>query len=122
MDTLNIISQVVLALGIFNVWILRFGKSTSWRGGTASNMKEEFEVYGLPAWFVPVIGGLKLLSAVLLIAGIWIPAVILPAAATLVVLMIGAIAMHFKVGDPAIRSLPAFTMLVLASVVAVAGA
>ena len=122
MDTLIIICQVVLALGIFNVWILRFGKSTSWRGGTASNMKEEFEVYGLPAWFVPVIGGLKLLSAVLLIAGIWIPAVILPAAATLVVLMIGAIAMHFKVGDPAIRSLPAFTMLVLASVVAGAGA
>ena len=122
MDTLIISCQVVLALGIFNVWILRFGKSTSWRGGTASNMKEEFEVYGLPAWFVPVIGGLKLLSAVLLIAGIWIPAVILPAAATLVVLMIGAIAMHFKVGDPASRSLPAFTMLVLASVVAVAGA
>lgn len=122
MDTLAIIFQVALALGIINVWILRFGKSTSWRGGTARNMKEEFAVYGLPSWFVPVIGGLKLLSAVLLIAGIWFPALTLPAAATLAVLMIGAIAMHVKVSDPLIRSLPAFTMLVLASFVAGAGA
>ena len=44
MDTVRIIIQVIIALGIFNVWILRFGKSTDWRGGAAKSMKEEFEV------------------------------------------------------------------------------
>ena len=119
MDTLVIICQVVLALGIFNVWLLRFGTSTSWRGGTARNMKEEFAVYGLPAWSVWVIGGLKLSFAALLIVGFWFPAVIQPAAIGIAVLMLGAVAMHFKVEDPIARALPAFTMLVLSTIIAV---
>ena len=52
METAVLIIQVVIALGIFNVWVLRFGKSTEWRGGTAANMKEEFQAYGLPSWSV----------------------------------------------------------------------
>ena len=38
MNTAVLIAQVVIALGIFNVWLLRFGKPTSWRGGTAQNI------------------------------------------------------------------------------------
>jgi uncharacterized membrane protein YphA (DoxX/SURF4 family) len=120
METVVTIVQVVVALGIFNVWLLRFGKSTGWRGGSAQNMKEEFQVYGLPGWLVGVIGFLKLLFAVLLIAGIWFPTVTKPAAIGMAVLMLGAVAMHFKVKDPPKKSLPAFTMLVLSLVVAVA--
>lgn len=48
------IIQLVIALGILNVWLLRFGKTTAWRGGAAKNMKEEFAVYGLPSWSVGV--------------------------------------------------------------------
>jgi uncharacterized membrane protein YphA (DoxX/SURF4 family) len=120
METVVTIVQVVVALGIFNVWLLRFGKSTGWRGGSAQNMKEEFQVYGLPGWLVGVIGFLKLLFAVLLIAGIWFPTVTKPAAIGMAVLMLGAVAMHFKVKDPPKKSLPAFTMLVLSLLVAVA--
>jgi uncharacterized membrane protein YphA (DoxX/SURF4 family) len=120
MDLAVKVIQVVVALGIYNVWLLRFRKSTSWRGGTAQNMKEEFEIYGLPGWFMGVVGLLKLLCATLLIVGIWFPQVTRPAAAGLAVLMLGAVAMHVKVKDPAMRSLPAFTMLVLCLVVAVA--
>ena len=69
--------QVVVALGIYNVWLLRFGKSTNWRGGTARTMKEEFAVYGLPGWFMGVVGFLKLLFATLLIVGLWVPVVTL---------------------------------------------
>ena len=120
MDTLILVIQVIIALGIFNVWLLRFGKPTGWRGGEAKNMREEFEVYGLPGWFMGLIGFLKLLLAVLLVVGIWVPGVTRPAAVGMAVLMLGAISMHFKVKDPMMRSLPAFTMLVLSVIVALA--
>ena len=112
------IIQIIVALGIFNVWVLRYGKPTSWRGGDAKNMLEEFEVYGLPVWFMGVIGILKLLCATLLIAGVWFPVLTRPAALGLAVLMLGAVAMHIKVKDPLKRSLPAFSVLVLSLFVA----
>jgi hypothetical protein len=118
MDTAVLIIQVIIALGIFNVWLLRFNKATSYRGGGANNMKEEFKVYGLPGWSVNVVGFLKLAFAILLILGIWFPVVVLPAAIGMATLMIGAIAMHIKVKDPMIRSLPAFMMLVMSVIVA----
>jgi uncharacterized membrane protein YphA (DoxX/SURF4 family) len=91
---------------------------TGWRGGTAKNLKEEFEVYGLPGWFMGVVGFLKLLLATLLIAGIWLPALTRPAAAGMAVLMLGAVAMHVKVKDPLKRSLPALSMLAMSLLVA----
>jgi uncharacterized membrane protein YphA (DoxX/SURF4 family) len=118
MDIAIMIIQIIIALGIFNVWLLRYNKATSYRGGGASNMKEEFRVYGLPAWSVNVVGFLKLVLAVLLLIGIWFPVVVLPAAAGMAILMIGALAMHFKVKDPLMRSLPAFSMLVMSLAVA----
>ena len=118
MHTAVIIVQIVIALGIFNVWVLRFGQQTGWRGGTAVNMTEEFEVYGLPEWSVRVVGFLKLLFAACLIAGIWFPALTRPAAIGIAILMLGAVAMHIKVKDPLKKSLPALTMLVLSVFVA----
>ncbi|MEM9556245.1 MAG: DoxX family protein [Acidobacteriota bacterium] len=112
------IVQVVIALGIFNVWILRFSRSTRWRGGSAQNMTEEFAVYGLPSWFVWVIGTLKISLAVLLLVGLWFPQVTQPAAIGFAALMLGAVAMHIRVQDPLEKSLPAFTLLVLSSIVA----
>jgi hypothetical protein len=118
MEMLTTIAQVVIALGIFNVWILRFGKSTSWRGGAAQNMREEFEVYGLPSWAMPVVGFLKVMLAVLLVAGIWIDGIAAPAGWGMAVLMLGAISMHVRVKDPLQKSLPAFIMLILSLFVA----
>ena len=45
MQSFVILCQVIIALGIFNVWIIRYGKETSWRGGDAINMQEEFSAY-----------------------------------------------------------------------------
>ena len=118
MATVVMVIQVVIALGILNVWFLRFGKATAWRGGDATNMKEEFQVYGLPSWFVGVVGFLKVLCAAALIAGIWLPSVTKPAAIGLAVLMLGAFAMHLKVKDPLQKSLPAISLLVLCLIVA----
>jgi len=120
MHTAVIIIQIVIALGIFNVWLLRFGQPTGWRGGSAANMKEEFAVYGLPEWSVQTVGFLKLLFAACLIAGIWFPALTRPAAIGIGILMLGAVAMHIKVKDPLKKSLPALTMLVFSVIVAAA--
>jgi hypothetical protein len=118
MESIVFATQIVIALGIFNVWLVRPGKATEWRGGTAQNLKEEFAAYGLPDWSMGLIGFLKLLCAALLIVGIWVPVVTQPAAIALAVLMLGAVAMHVKVKDPAQRSLPALIMLLLCLVVA----
>jgi hypothetical protein len=119
MKLIVLASQIAIALGLLNVWLLRAGKQTSWRGGSARNMKEEFEVYGLPAWFMSVVGFLKISLALLLIAGTWLPSVTKPAAIGTAVLMAGAVSMHLKVRDPMKRSLPAFAILVLSLIVIV---
>lgn len=118
MHLVTIILQVIVALGIVNVWLLRYSKVTEWRGGAARNMKEEFAVYGLPEWAVGVVGFFKLLFAAGLLAGIWFPLVAQLAALGLAALMLGAVAMHFKVKDPIKRALPAFLMLVMSLLVA----
>jgi uncharacterized membrane protein YphA (DoxX/SURF4 family) len=118
MEMAKTILQVVIALGIYNVWLVRSGKPTDWRGGAAQNLQEEFEAYGLPKWAMGLVGFLKLLFATLLLLGIWYSPVVRPAAVGMLILMVGAVAMHVKVGDPPKRSLPAFTMLVLSAIVA----
>jgi hypothetical protein len=115
-----LIVQAVIALAILNVWLLRYGKATDYRGGNARSLKEEFAVYGLPGWFMGVVGFLKVLLAALLIAGIWLPPVTKPAAAGMAVLMLGAVSMHAKVKDPLKKALPALGMLVLCLIVAFA--
>lgn len=113
MDTLRLILQIIIALGIFNVWLVRRKKPTAYRPKGADNIQQEFHAYGLPAWSVWLIGGLKLYFAACLIAGIWIPGLILPAASGLVILMLGAMLMHIKAGDPPKKALPATAMFLM---------
>lgn len=40
--------QLILALGLLNVWLLRARSATRYRGGEARSLSAEFEVYGLP--------------------------------------------------------------------------
>lgn len=113
MEYVEIVLKLIIGLSVLNVWLLRAGKSTPWRGGSAKNMQEEFATYGLPAWFMTIIGALKVLLSVGLIASIWYPAFELYAAGGIAVLMLGAISMHVKVSDPFKKSFPAATFLVL---------
>ena len=105
--------QVIMAGGLLNVWLLRFNKHTPFRGGSSKSIIEEFASYGLPSWFSYLIGALKISSALLLIAGIWVPQLVLPVSILVSSLMIGAILMHLKIRDPLIKSLPALLMLIL---------
>lgn len=120
MELVGTLAQILIAVGIFNVWIVRYGMATSYRGGAARNMREEFAAYGLPAGFMWGIGALKIGLAIALVAGIWAPALVTPAALAMAALMLGAIAMHIKIGDPARKALPAGVMLLLSVLAAVA--
>ena len=109
--------QVIIALGLLNVWLLRFNKATNYRGGDSKNLLEEFAVYGLPEWFCYFVGALKVTSAMALLAGFLYPQLIFPAAAVISTLMLGAVAMHFKVGDSVKKTFPAFLMLLMSVLV-----
>ncbi|MCP9291540.1 DoxX family protein [Gracilimonas sediminicola] len=121
MEYLIIAIKLIVGLSILNVWLLRSGKETQWRGGDAGSLEEEFKAYGLPIWFMWTVGGLKILFALGLLASIWFtgyPELETYSAYGIAVLMLGAVSMHIKVKDPLKKSLPAFTFLVLSLLIA----
>lgn len=113
MDPLRTAFQVIIALGIYNVWLIRPRMPTRWRGGEAENLSGEFEIYGLPPWAMGLVGFLKILFATLLMVGIWYPPIVEPAAMGMAIMMAGAVSVHLKVGDPLRRAFPACILLVL---------
>ena len=117
METLVHICQIIVGCGLLNVWLLRFNRGTPYRGGAATNMREEFAAYGLPAWSCYLVGFLKVASAFALLVGLFQPALVLPAAVVVAALMVGAVAMHLKVRDPFKKALPALTVLLLSLVI-----
>tara|TARA_B100001057_G_scaffold273444_1_gene273791 strand:- start:13521 stop:13904 length:384 start_codon:yes stop_codon:yes gene_type:complete len=105
--------QVVIGLSVMRVWTINFNKSTPWRGGGARNMKEEFTAYGLPMWMVYFVGILKVIFSIGLIAGLWVPELVLFSASGIAIFMFFAILMHVKIKDPIKKSIPALTFMVL---------
>ncbi|AWX44676.1 hypothetical protein HME9304_01679 [Flagellimonas maritima] len=113
MEYIVIAAKIIIFISIINVWFFRFNKSTEWRAGNAKSMKAEFEAYGLNDTIMYIVGGLKIISATLLLISIWIPILAVPAAAIMALLMLGAIGMHIKVSDALKKSLPALFFLLL---------
>jgi len=113
------IAQSVAALWILNVWFNRFNKDTGYRGGDATNMREEFEEYGFSQNQMYAVGAAKVGLASLMLAGHAVPKLTRPASTGLALFMLGAIGMHIRVKDPIKRSLPAITVLSLSTLAAV---
>lgn len=113
MEYVRIGLQLIVGLSLLNVWLIQNKKPTRWRGGNATTITEEFKVYGLPIWMCYVVGFLKVGLALVLLAGIFFPYLIQPAAIGLAVLLSGSIIMHIKINDPLIKSFPAFLFLVM---------
>lgn len=107
--------QLIVAVGLLNVWLFRSKSATAYRGGNALNLKEEFNAYGLPSAAFFIVGALKIGAAFALLVGVWVPSLVPPAVAVVGILMIGAIAMHVKVGDPLKKSIPAVAMLLMSA-------
>ena len=113
------IAQAGAALWIYNVWFRRFNKDTGYRGGDATNMREEFAEYGFPPNAVFAVGAAKVGLATALLVGLFVPKFVRPAAIGLAAFMLGAIGMHIKVKDPIKRATPAMTVFALSTVAAV---
>ena len=121
MQTIATIVQLTIATVIFTVWTVRFNRDTDYRGGNARSMREEFRVYGLPDWILPLVGSTKIALAVTLVAGIWIPLPVKSAALFMAALMAGAVLMHLRIKTDRIgKAMPAMGMLAMSLFVAVA--
>lgn len=118
MYSLLIALKLIVAVGILNVWLLRPGKASPYRGKDAKTLREEFAAYGLPFPVFCLIGALKVGLALALLASFWHPGVAPMAAAGLGGLMLGALAMHLKVKDPIRKALPSITVLAMCIAIA----
>lgn len=113
MNLLLIALTLIVSLGILNVWVLRRDQPTAYRGQAARTLREEFTVYGLPAWAFPVIGVTKVLLAAALLLSLQFSFLGKPAAMALGLIMVVAFGMHLKVKDPVIKSLPSVAVLAM---------
>ena len=113
MDAFARFLQVVVGLGLLNVWLLRARSSTAYRGGDAQTLRQEFETYGLPVAAFYVVGTLKVLAGVILLAALWLPMPARLAATVVAGLRVGALLMHAKAKDPMRKSVPAVVMLAM---------
>lgn len=119
MQTLLISLQLFVALNILRIWLVTNKRASIYRGGDgkAKTLQEEFEVYGLSVEFMYLVGSLKVAAALGLIVGVWYPFFISFSAGALIILMIGAIAMHIKVNDKVTTYLPALLMFTLSTII-----
>ena len=120
MKLLSKILSVIVGLTVINVWLFRSGKSTSYRGGDANSLMEEFIVYGLGDYFL-TIGIFKVGLAILLILSLYFQKLRLISASGIGIMMLVAIYMHFSVGDELIKSMPASVMLLSCLTIVFAG-
>ena len=109
--------QLIIAIGLINVWLFRFNKSTEYRGGDATNMKEEFIAYGLPVWLMYFVGAMKVCIALMLVISFWVEELLLYNLIALAILMIAAVFMHVKVKDPLKKSYPALSILFMIALI-----
>jgi len=112
-EYLTIALKIIVGISILNVWLLRKNKATKWRGGTAKNIFEEFQVYGFSKQFCYFIGFLKVSLAIVLLASIQFKTLTLLGALGLSLLLVGSIIMHIRIKDAWYKSFPAFLFIIM---------
>ena len=110
--------KIIIGISILNVWLIQPKKHTKWRGGDATTIIEEFNVYGLSKSFYVAIYFLKVSLAILLLASIQFDVLTLASSLGLAVLLLGSILMHVKVKDAWYKSFPAFLFMLMNLVIA----
>ena len=96
--TLVAMCKVLLCTSLFFVWVVRYESIT-----------KEFEDYGLPDWLRDLVGILKLSFSVMIIQNR--DDLVFLGCLGIIVLMIGALATHYKVKNPLEKTIPAFAVL-----------
>ncbi|SDW29017.1 DoxX family protein [Paenibacillus sp. CF384] len=103
----SIILQIVLGIGFLMFGFMKFG----------SQMVEEFKRYGYSAGFRVFTGLVEIITAALLISGIWSEQLAVWGGWFVVVIMLGAIVTHIKVKDAANKMMMPFILFILGIVV-----
>jgi uncharacterized membrane protein YkgB len=103
---------LIVSLTVLSVWTFRMNESSPFRGGEAKTMLEEFQAYGLTETQMYVVGAFKVFAALLLLLGLRFPKLVMPGAGIMAIFMIGAVYMHFSIGDGIVPTLPSVWMLV----------
>ena len=117
MKVLSKILTVVVGLTVINVWLFRSNRSTSYRGGDANSLLEEFQVYGLEDYFL-IIGIVKVSLAIMLLLSLYFKKLSFFASSGIGIMMLVAVYMHVNVGDEIIKSMPASVMLASCLIIA----
>jgi hypothetical protein len=102
MADLSMVAQLVLAVSIFIVWVLRF-----------DNVVKEFKQYGLSDLTRTLVGSSKIVLATLLVVGIWYGEFVLIPSLLMAFLMLSAQYFHFKANNPWMKRLPSLLLLLL---------
>lgn len=105
------IVQIIVGLGILNVWLFRRDKATSFRGGATTSMLEEFKYYGLSQNMMMLVGFMKVTLALVVLGGLYLPTLTSIGAAGLGFFMVAAVTMHVKKRDSLVQTLPSVVML-----------
>ncbi|MGE9755234.1 DoxX family protein [Bacillus inaquosorum] len=108
MSVLSIILQVTLGLGFLMFGFMKFG---------SKQMKEGFKDYGYPGWFRVFTGLVELVSAALVIVGIWNETFAAWGGLFIVGTMIGAIFTRIKMNDSVKNIMMPIILLILGLVV-----
>tara|TARA_B100001250_G_C19669884_1_gene731002 strand:- start:641 stop:1003 length:363 start_codon:yes stop_codon:yes gene_type:complete len=115
MESIKIIIQAIIALGIFYELKIQLNNSSINRGGNSQNMESEFKSNDFKNSFLKILRFSKLSLACILIIGIWFSNLVDVSAFLIGCLMIGTIGDHLKTNDSLNKSLPAFIILTLTS-------
>lgn len=107
---LSIVLQVLLGIGF-----LAFG----YQKFTSEEMKKGFTYFGYSNNFRLFTGFFEILSAIVLIAGIWMKPLAIIGGLMMVATMVGAIMTHMKMKDKVKNMLMPIILLVLAAVVVI---
>lgn len=108
MDLLSTILQVILGLGFFMFGFMKFG---------SKQMVEGFKHYGYSGWFRVFTGLVEVISAALVIAGIWNETLAVWGGLLIIGTMLGAIFTHIKIKDNVKNMMMPIILLILGLVV-----
>ena len=100
-------AQIVIALSVCFVWIVRF-----------DNIVKEFKQYGISDLVRNLVGATKIALSTLLITGIWYGSLVLVPALLMAFLMVCAQIAHIRAKNPWNKFVPSFILLILSLFVA----
>ncbi len=107
MQIITIIFQLVIAISILNVWVLKF-----------ETIANDFKTFNFPDWFRNIVGIAKGLLCVMLIGGIWMYQLAVIASLSISLFMLVAVIAHYIAKHSFSKTLPALGLCLLCFLVA----